>query len=383
MKNYHNRPRFHSFNQARAVMALLLAVAFAFPGTNVAFAQTAAQAGGQSQKKAPGRAVSKKISSGQVRRQKTSAHSSTDTAKLARGAALHKEGRVDEAEAIFREVLAGNPRCVDAFYDLGAIAEGRGDMIGALSSYRAALALRPGDKELLDAVASTEAALKKSALTNKLPPLTPAKQDGIKEAAKESPMGASPPSSQDRSLDSLSQSGAAAGGGRGEDASGETAASYSAPAAMAPSNLPDFSQPLSQQLSQAQADCRDPDKTDQPVFSVPQSDAPPLALDGGKTFSLSSRKGALVAPSVGVPLNQSDVPRLGITPDQFPEPGTLKSSTSTGICPPPAAPSLTASANQNTGTSNLRRGAALLLMVGAGTVLGGSLHCPICHMLHF
>ncbi len=82
------------------------------------------------------------------------------TAVLKYGARKHKEGNYEEAEAAFRHVLSRDPANVDAFYDLGALAERKGDLIGALSSYRAALALKPHDKEIAEAVSSIEKTLR-------------------------------------------------------------------------------------------------------------------------------------------------------------------------------------------------------------------------------
>ncbi|MBA4076628.1 MAG: hypothetical protein C0508_16415 [Cyanobacteria bacterium PR.023] len=82
------------------------------------------------------------------------------TAVLKYGARKHNEGNYEEAEAAFRHVLCRDPANVDAFYDLGALAERKGDLIGALSSYRAALALKPHDKEIAEAVSSIEKTLR-------------------------------------------------------------------------------------------------------------------------------------------------------------------------------------------------------------------------------
>ena len=240
---------------------------------------------------------------------------------------------MDEAEVLFKEVLSHDPRNVDAFYDLGAIAESRGDLIGALSNYHAALALRPGDKELKEAVSSTERAVRKNAVTIKREPEI--------KTPKISPLGALP------------------------------AAPETKPAG--PADV----QALSDELARAQAECHkiDPD----PVISLPQADAVPVAMDG-KTFSLSSRKGAIVAPTVGVPLeqNQVDVPKLDITPDQFPD-VPLAGGTNKGICPP----ALTVGTYQNNSGGRMRRAASLFLTVGAGAALNMSgLHCPICHMMN-
>lgn len=76
------------------------------------------------------------------------------------GAALHREGKLNEAEDTFRKVLVRDPQNADAFYNLGALAEGRGDIITALGHYRAAQALNPNDGQIKEAVISMENSLK-------------------------------------------------------------------------------------------------------------------------------------------------------------------------------------------------------------------------------
>lgn len=334
-------------------LRLVLCWSVAGAGFDPAWAQSQAQ----SQHPGPGAksAASSTIAAGK----KGPARSPAEVALLAKGATLHKEGKVEEAEVIFKQVLSNNPRSVDAFYDLGAIAEGRGDLVGALSFYRAALALRSGDKELLEAVTSTESALRKGAAS--------IKNENRKEASKNSPMGLAPASVQDHFLPAQSLSHSAdqppTGGPTFNKAPG-----------------PEDMQALSDALSRAQAECRNAKTEDNPIFSVPaaEAEAAPQAL-APNLFSLSSSKGAIVAPSVGVPLDQSDIPRLGITPDQFPDPGRLTGQTA--VCPPPCPPNLTVGANQTNNRGAMVRSAAMVLSIGAGMVLGGALHCPICHMM--
>lgn len=76
------------------------------------------------------------------------------------GTRKHAQGDLAEAEAAFKHVLSRDPQNVDAFFDLGALAEQKGDLFTALSDYRAALALHPGDAQIKEAVASVEAAIK-------------------------------------------------------------------------------------------------------------------------------------------------------------------------------------------------------------------------------
>jgi hypothetical protein len=75
---------------------------------------------------------------------------------LKQGMAAHKAGNHQVAEDKFKRVLAMEPRNADAFFNLGAIAETRGDLLGALTNYRAALGINPLDRQLQDAVRSIE-----------------------------------------------------------------------------------------------------------------------------------------------------------------------------------------------------------------------------------
>jgi tetratricopeptide (TPR) repeat protein len=75
---------------------------------------------------------------------------------LKQGMAAHKAGNHQVAEDKFRRVLTMEPRNADAFFNLGALAETRGDLIGALTHYRAALGINPLDRQLQDAVGSVE-----------------------------------------------------------------------------------------------------------------------------------------------------------------------------------------------------------------------------------
>jgi len=255
--------------------------------------------------------------------------SGPEVALLARGAKLHREGKVEEAESVFKEVLAHNPQNVDAFFDLGAIAEGRGDLFAALSNYRAALALRPGDKELKDAVLSTEKAIRRSAVTTHQENQTNSGMNGgnavpFNDSSHPLKMG------QAKNISDLQSS----------------------------NIVPSVFSPSFGSVDSA--------------LSVPMADAEPKALDT-KTFQLSSRKGEFVPPT------------LGITPDQFPDlPVGLGGHSTTNICPPATPPTLTVNQNQtSTGGQKMRRAAGFLLTVGAGAALNMSgLHCPICHMLN-
>lgn len=164
------------------------------------------------------------------------------------GARKHAEGNYDEAEAAFRHVLSRAPNTVDAFYNLGALAERKGDLIGALSDYRAALALKPNDKQLADAVQSVEKSLK-------------ARSSNFNENARQAVSTPGP------------FSGALPGGGQ-----------YNSQAFRAPGAAIDANMPV---LGVSDG-------------SMPTQDLPPvLPVDGG-AFQLSSNKNGAVPPVLGV-----------------------------------------------------------------------------------
>lgn len=78
------------------------------------------------------------------------------TAMLKRATDLYSRGDTAEAERMFKKVLTLDSRNADAHYNLGAIAEARGDTAQALNEYRIASQINPGDQELKDAVAQIE-----------------------------------------------------------------------------------------------------------------------------------------------------------------------------------------------------------------------------------
>ncbi len=69
---------------------------------------------------------------------------SLDCASLLRAAlSLHQAGRLDEAEQIYRRILAGEPRHFDSLHLLGAIFSQRGDHAAAVRQIDAAIAVNP------------------------------------------------------------------------------------------------------------------------------------------------------------------------------------------------------------------------------------------------
>lgn len=78
---------------------------------------------------------------------------------LKEGMEAHRRGEDAKAEQLFKKVVLLEPRNPDGYFNLGALAEKKKDLAGALMSYRAALNLSPNDRELKDAVDSVEAML--------------------------------------------------------------------------------------------------------------------------------------------------------------------------------------------------------------------------------
>ncbi|MBX9572493.1 MAG: tetratricopeptide repeat protein [Candidatus Obscuribacterales bacterium] len=68
--------------------------------------------------------------------------------------------RYDEAEKLFKKVLTLTPKNADAKYNLGAIAEWRGNLASALRYYKDALALKPGDGDIQKAVSDVQNRMK-------------------------------------------------------------------------------------------------------------------------------------------------------------------------------------------------------------------------------
>src|ERR1700733_7747474 len=69
---------------------------------------------------------------------------------------LYSQGHMAEAEQAFKHVLTLDYRNADAYYNLGVIAESRGDLQGALGNYQRAANLKPADSELGDAVRAVQ-----------------------------------------------------------------------------------------------------------------------------------------------------------------------------------------------------------------------------------
>ncbi|HEY9677273.1 MAG TPA: tetratricopeptide repeat protein [Drouetiella sp.] len=78
---------------------------------------------------------------------------------LRKAMSLYSQGKVDDAEKQFRKVLSINKNSVDAYYNLGVIAEGRGDLQNALNNYRSAARINPIDTELASTISSLETKL--------------------------------------------------------------------------------------------------------------------------------------------------------------------------------------------------------------------------------
>ncbi len=79
---------------------------------------------------------------------------------LKEAAGAYQRGRLDESERLFKKVLAADSKNADAHFNLGVIAESRGDLKGALSHYKAATVCNPADKSLAEAVIEVQSKIK-------------------------------------------------------------------------------------------------------------------------------------------------------------------------------------------------------------------------------
>lgn len=76
------------------------------------------------------------------------------TSLLQQGMEQFNQGKLNDAESSFDEVLAIDPNNADAFFDLGVLKEKQGNFKAALADYKAAQDLKPDEKDIQDAVAS-------------------------------------------------------------------------------------------------------------------------------------------------------------------------------------------------------------------------------------
>ena len=66
-----------------------------------------------------------------------------EDADLARAAALHRDGRLEEAVAVYRALLAGDPENPGIWHNMGVALAGTGDAEAALAAFDRALDLNP------------------------------------------------------------------------------------------------------------------------------------------------------------------------------------------------------------------------------------------------
>lgn len=74
----------------------------------------------------------------------------------------YQANNLSEAERLFKKVLKLDPRNAEAVFNLGTLAEKRGDLTLALEHYRVALKLKPTDRDFRAAVNETVAGLKEN-----------------------------------------------------------------------------------------------------------------------------------------------------------------------------------------------------------------------------
>lgn len=105
-------------------------------------------------------------------------------ALLREGMQAHNEGNDAKAEHLFKQVVLLQPRNPDGYFNLGAVAEQKGDLAGALISYRAALNLNPHDQELKEAVSAVEGMLDPNATSPSLAQTNNSRNKGTTGGAK-------------------------------------------------------------------------------------------------------------------------------------------------------------------------------------------------------
>ena len=74
------------------------------------------------------------------------------------GSILERQGRLDDALKVFVRTTLVNPKESDAYFEIGAIYQQRNDRAHAVTAYRKALELSPGDPDYRRALASVSPA---------------------------------------------------------------------------------------------------------------------------------------------------------------------------------------------------------------------------------
>lgn len=80
----------------------------------------------------------------------------------------HNQGDLGGAQRLFQQVLTMQPNNSDANFNLGAMAEDRGDLSGALSYYQNAGRANPADADVRDAISSVQDKMKQQQATQQL-----------------------------------------------------------------------------------------------------------------------------------------------------------------------------------------------------------------------
>ncbi|HEY9760444.1 MAG TPA: tetratricopeptide repeat protein [Oculatellaceae cyanobacterium] len=260
--------------------------------------------------------------------------------------ALFKQGmdafrahRSKEAQAAFKQILTLDPRNVDAYFNLGSLAEGDKEYLDALTYYKAALSSNPNDKDLKKAVASMEQMLTK-------PRAKPA-GTGAHTPATAGNSGR-PNSAPQNTTSTTKSSGGADGGVR-------YAPTSDAPMGSAPIIPAD----------QITAPITDIGTKEAPLVPVKQLDP--------RTFSLQTAQNGLNAPFN--PMNAANAPYQ--TPPIYSIPPTFS-----GVVPANNFPANNFPVGSIAPANPNRTNFGYIIQAGAGIALhGSSLHCPICRIM--
>ncbi len=234
------------------------------------------------------------------------------------GIQAYRNHHEDEANSCFKQIVIIDPRNTDAFFNLGSVAESRKEYVDALTFYRAALDVKPLDKDFKMAVTAMEEELHQQRLKSQ------GKPTGTSITTNSSSIKSAPESSvnklrQDAAINSPVKS-----------------------ATMQTSQVTDISSIAS------------------PVAPIQQLDP--------KTFSIQASQNGLSVPFS--PLNSVGAPYQGMP--IYTAPLTLSGN----------IPANNIGSNNASPTKSKGNNFGTILSTGAGFALRGSpLHCPICRVL--
>ena len=257
-----------------------------------------------------------------------------------KGMSEFRDKRFSEAQVCFKKILVIDPRNVDAYYNLGSIAETKRDYVDALTYYRAALATKPADTEFKTAVRSMEDELHKQH--------TRTANSNDHHSANST----------------VAADGSKNGGSKNNSAKNDPARNSGHGSGTSDRYTPEVN------VGSQQAPIANVGSQQAPIVDVSSVDAPvvPAQQVGEKAFSLQTAQNGITTPFT--PMNAIPAPYQGVPVYGVPQTlgGNIPSNNNITPSPSPS--------NQTRGTFNS------ILSIGANYALRGSgLHCPICRVL--